>query len=1067
MNKKVLTLCAGFLLAGGLNAFAVSSIVIPIGEKAKELKSDKAYFFVNDRSDMSGTLDFVYGHEDVEGQDGHIKELLYRGTGTINEEDIDKYLWYVEEIKVDGELGNKYGYKLTNKATGKQLIFNKDGSVDTNYTDNKDLPAQSGFFVFDGYRQFAKKQAGDKTYDGYQIYDGTKYTDATTQLVLATGPDRLIRWSDASSSTSSLDFYEYEDQEMGDNLNDLYNSIGFNFGIAGEEDGKVNNIFDQEGVRIRAIKLNNDVASNDPTEREFKFLKGTYFVTDYPSDIKSVDPSYADLMNCTFIAASPILNDNNDAAKRKTGEGFQLVTVSARDKEAFNNYTGTDKSRMSARNQVSVYNACFTAYADADGHIDLSLADFRFRPDATKTEQTSADGTIRFAVTDKAGDDHSEKYLTTIVSSTPNYYFVYKETNTVTATEFLNENAKKVYTFTFVAEDEDEGEEVDGKYLYAPAYQVNNDNVVYAKGAAFVDENLPEAQWIVTDVTVSDDAKNNTVEFTNRANNSIYFAAKMYKESDGSYTIGLDNTNSSFVKYTNLTVNAKGDIVKATNQPDLQASRFNLKEVSTDKFAGTWNVADETEVTMLFARDNTPTSNKLYVQRELNDDNKQTMDLSVSKDLSDAVQFQLIKSKDSLVITNPYAYKVGDEIAYATEGDTIAYYTYQLKAFQDGVAITDGTNEQYLHYESSAYKLAKDKDEFIIKENVDGSIALLPVTVKTDTKANIKTAYKHSQAVVLASWKNESNDLDDFSYDPDKTNHEKIKKDFLNQEVRAKYIKTYLNLEAPEVSLDTDKSYVQIKSEVGETYLAKNDENDAIMAAVAETPMTLRVFATDTKKEVPSFYIATDWNENGERMFMFNPVDSVDYYVAEGEFNKKYQWDEETNKVIFKQAYLDENLANLDTLVTEIKGEKATIAQEADNNKKVQAGLDKFKFQIVLAEDDDNLYWIRQNGKYLRSLNGKLTLSEGRTEALKVEIADTDMPTANESINAADEAVKVVATNGAVIVKGAEGKNVVVSTILGKVVANEVLNSDNETIAAPAGIVVVSVDGESFKVAVK
>ena len=29
------------------------------------------------------------------------------------------------------------------------------------------------------------------------------------------------------------------------------------------------------------------------------------------------------------------------------------------------------------------------------------------------------------------------------------------------------------------------------------------------------------------------------------------------------------------------------------------------------------------------------------------------------------------------------------------------------------------------------------------------------------------------------------------------------------------------------------------------------------------------------------------------------------------------------------------------------------------------------------------------------------------------------------------------------------------------------MNSDNETIAAPAGIVVVSVDGESFKVAVK
>ena len=80
--------------------------------------------------------------------------------------------------------------------------------------------------------------------------------------------------------------------------------------------------------------------------------------------------------------------------------------------------------------------------------------------------------------------------------------------------------------------------------------------------------------------------------------------------------------------------------------------------------------------------------------------------------------------------------------------------------------------------------------------------------------------------------------------------------------------------------------------------------------------------------------------------------------------------------------------------------------------------------------------------------------------------ATNETATANEEISANGE-VSVAATNGAVIVKGAEGKNVVVSTILGKVVANEVLNSDNETIAAPAGIVVVSVDGESFKVAVK
>lgn len=79
--------------------------------------------------------------------------------------------------------------------------------------------------------------------------------------------------------------------------------------------------------------------------------------------------------------------------------------------------------------------------------------------------------------------------------------------------------------------------------------------------------------------------------------------------------------------------------------------------------------------------------------------------------------------------------------------------------------------------------------------------------------------------------------------------------------------------------------------------------------------------------------------------------------------------------------------------------------------------------------------------------------------------ATDEEATANEEI--ATSSVVVAGTNGAVVVKGAEGKNVIVSTILGKVVANETVSSDNATIAAPQGVVVVSVDGESFKVVVK
>ena len=106
---------------------------------------------------------------------------------------------------------------------------------------------------------------------------------------------------------------------------------------------------------------------------------------------------------------------------------------------------------------------------------------------------------------------------------------------------------------------------------------------------------------------------------------------------------------------------------------------------------------------------------------------------------------------------------------------------------------------------------------------------------------------------------------------------------------------------------------------------------------------------------------------------------------------------------------------------------------------------------------------------YIKYQNGIPVVTPKASEAWVFDLNETsETPTANETIeSAADATISVVAVDGAVIVKGAEGKNVIVSTILGKVVANEVLNSDNETIAAPAGIVVVSVDGESFKVAVK
>ncbi len=73
-------------------------------------------------------------------------------------------------------------------------------------------------------------------------------------------------------------------------------------------------------------------------------------------------------------------------------------------------------------------------------------------------------------------------------------------------------------------------------------------------------------------------------------------------------------------------------------------------------------------------------------------------------------------------------------------------------------------------------------------------------------------------------------------------------------------------------------------------------------------------------------------------------------------------------------------------------------------------------------------------------------------------IADDELATDNEEITTSE--VTVIAGNGQITINGAAGKKVVVSNILGQVVANTVLTSDNATIAAPQGVVVVAVEGE-------
>lgn len=109
---------------------------------------------------------------------------------------------------------------------------------------------------------------------------------------------------------------------------------------------------------------------------------------------------------------------------------------------------------------------------------------------------------------------------------------------------------------------------------------------------------------------------------------------------------------------------------------------------------------------------------------------------------------------------------------------------------------------------------------------------------------------------------------------------------------------------------------------------------------------------------------------------------------------------------------------------------------------------------------------------WLKNQNGCLVMSNydsnfnelqtGGDDALVFNVkhvADDELATDNEVISTSE--VSVIAGNGQVTIKGAAGKNVVITNVLGQTIANTVVTSDEATIAAPAGVIVVAVEGEA------
>ena len=189
-----------------------------------------------------------------------------------------------------------------------------------------------------------------------------------------------------------------------------------------------------------------------------------------------------------------------------------------------------------------------------------------------------------------------------------------------------------------------------------------------------------------------------------------------------------------------------------------------------------------------------------------------------------------------------------------------------------------------------------------------------------------------------------------------------------------------------------------------------------------------------------------------EGRFLVNLVDSAKVWDADHvhQVGNPYKNTEGYYKLGFVQA-----IHRHDSLI--VNGKPQFIG---NNNNHIA----KFQFRYVDTEDQSFVIETSLDGTltpgYLKWMNGVVVVVDNikNADVYNMNEEEYRQPTANEGI--ATSEVTVIAGEGQVTIAGAAGKKVVISNILGQVVANTVLASDNAVIAAPQGVVVVAVEGE-------
>lgn len=871
--------------------------------------------------------------------------------------------------------------------------------------------AKAAVFEVADFQKVGQKYTFTLKVDGKPIYLGTGGTvsanvDAktiTSTMIVAS--DKLAELAkitpvlDGDDVTENkLSAYTTSEEYSAEDLND-YNLNGFTFTFEAKEGTELEgNTFANP---MYAVNVGSDLYFVDVNGSDAKALKALK---------ENTSVALSDLENSKL----KVLALNSDSKYGTSGEkktAYKILTI-AGDK------IGDDKNN----------DAKFTVT-----EFDQLANEGEFEIKATVSGTSYQIGAIRFTTSD------TKTYVTTVDEA--DKAKIAKATlgtnSYLDASVLLKEDAMNVVNIYFTSNekswnDEEGAQREYHKYLVADGSSAG----LVALAQNHVDFTSPLAQWIVSDF----DGKY-TFTLTNRETGKTLGLRLAEDGKEGGYEVVGTVTGGYTAISTGVTSSTpiSGTSVKFNTIPTTQYDSYRLF-TEEEMEAG---------IALVFSGKNAVIGERDYYASIANGKvvpSRKESEIALFYPERVKAAADPNKGKENYVLDiNEYAY-LNEDGEVATGKDTLIVPTYRLATAEDkywganasgsDAAVTAATEWAFVMTANGEYSLAE------VKRGTNGSAQYSDVTASkvwgvkgVNTSTIGFNTYNHYNNGVV------------------------VDEGFANLTilVNDNSDKSHLVAESRHASFDNKLGSIAMQ-------LNANGINEGILNSEG------MVFWLDTVgNETPAFYISRGVEGQNERLFMYNATDSMkifdegeaqeyfnEAYVLEGTYDESGATPTGDAKVIFRPAVLVDN----DTLTTTV-GDKlvSVVAKDADITKDQVDGLKAFQFGICLADEDVEGEYIVYNGsKYVYALNGKLGLTSDPQKAMVFTLGD-ETPTANEGVEVSE--VKVIAGEGNVMIAGAQGKKVVISNILGQVVANTVIASDNATIAAPAGVVVVAVEGEA------